>query len=411
MSKEIWDVIVIGGGPSGMMAASRAAELGKNVLLLEKNSRLGEKLLITGGGRCNVTNNKPDIHQLVASYRDRPKALYSIFSQYGVSDTLEFFNRNGMDTKVEAEDRVFPVSDSAVSVWEVLLDILEEYRVSVESEVEVKSLTKNNSFQVKLSNGETRLAKSVIIATGGTSRPDTGSTGDGFKWLKSFGHKIHDNNMALVPIATKENWVKDVSGIALDNAKISIHVDEKKIESKFGKVLFTHFGLSGPGILNLSSRIGDVLDNGVVQIMIDLLPKTDHGSLKNELYSLLDRNQNKMIKNVLGELIPGRLVNVILKLSNINPDKFNHSLTRDERITIINLIKGIKLTVDSLLGKDKAIVSSGGVDINEINFQTMESKIVEGLYVVGDVLNIDRPSGGYSLQICWSSGYVAGSNA
>ena len=412
MNQKIYDIIVIGGGPAGMMAAGRAAELGKSVLLLEKNPKLGKKLLITGGGRCNITNNKPEMKTLVSSYRDKPKALFSVFSQYSVNETLDFFHSRGLETKVEAEDRVFPITDKAESVWQVLVDYISETGVEIRHNSAVSGISKNeieNQFEIRVNN-EVLKSKSCIVATGGRSRPETGSTGEGFEWLKSLGHKIIDKNLALVPVSLNDKWTRQLSGFSLSDIKISVFQDGVKHGSKTGKMLFTHFGVSGPAVLNLSSTIGELLNYGAVNLEIDLVPDLDQSQFKDELYKLMESESNKKIKNTLRNLIPGKLVLPVLELAKVNPEKFNNIVNKEERKSLIKIIKGIPLSVKSLLGANKAIVSSGGVEIDEVNFQTMESKIVENLYLVGDVLNIDRPSGGYSLQICWSTGFVAGSS-
>jgi predicted Rossmann fold flavoprotein len=412
MESTIYDVIVIGGGPAGMMAAGRAAELGKSVLLLEKNSTLGKKLLITGGGRCNITNYKPEIESLVLSYKNKPKPLYSVFSQFGVEETIQFFKNHGLETKLEAEGRMFPVTEKAESVWEVLVENLKFHKVQVRSKSSVTNISVDESsklIKVKLKEEEL-LAKSCVIATGGTSHPETGSTGDGFKWLKNLGHTIVENNFALVPISIKDNWVKTLAGLTLKDIKISIFQDGKKIESKSGKLLFTHFGISGPTVLNMSSKIGDLLQYGEVNLELDLLPELDYGALNIKLQNLFSGDINKKIKNTLNKLIPSALVKFILEFAKIDEDKANNSITKEERLNLVKQIKGVTLNVKGLLGSEKAIVSSGGVKIEEINFQTMESRIIPNLYIVGDLLNIDRPSGGYSLQICWATGFVAGSS-
>lgn len=408
---KIWDVIIIGGGPAGMMAAGSAAENGKTVLLLEKNPSLGKKLLITGGGRCNLTNHKLDIKSLVNSYKGRPKALFSVFSQYDVTDTLEFFNSRGMNTKVEAEGRVFPTSDKAQSVWNVLLEYMKTNNVSIQTNNSVLNISKNKSlFEIKTPKGAS-FSRSCIVATGGTSHKETGSTGDSFDWLKVLGHSIIDNSLALVPISIKNKWAKKLSGLTMQDIKINLLLDGKRKESKIGKVLFTHFGLSGPSILNMSSTIRDLMKKGKVEIELDFFSDLDHGQLSHKILNILSKDNNKHIKNSLGKLLPASLIPTALNLANIDEDKPNHSITKIERMNLVKFLKSAKLDVKGLMGADKAIVSSGGVDIKEVNFKTMESKVVDGLFFVGDLLNIDRPSGGYSLQICWSTGYVAGKNA
>jgi len=406
---QLWDVIVIGGGPAGMMAASFASERGKKVLLLEKNSILGKKLLITGGGRCNLTNYKPEPTTLINNFKDKPKALYSIFTQFGVEETIQYFNLHGMPTKIEAEGRVFPESNKAESVWQVLVNHLKTSKVTIKSNTKVVKIEKEKETITVHTKDNSYVAKSCIVATGGTSHPETGSTGDGYIWLKNLGHTIIENNYSLVPISIKEKWVKELSGVTLQDIKITITLDGKIKESKKGKILFTHFGVSGPTVLNLSSTVRDLLQYGTVILNLDLLPHLDQSQLRTELHNTLIQDINKKIKNTLGNLIPTSLVTTVIELAQIDPDKPNHSIKKEERARLIKTIKEMPMSVKGLLGADKAIVSSGGVKIEEVNFQTMESKIVPGLYIIGDLLNIDRPSGGYSLQICWSSGYVAGS--
>jgi len=411
-NNKTWDTIIIGGGPAGMMAAGRAAELDKSVLLLEKNLSLGKKLLITGGGRCNLTNNKTDMKFFISQFKDRPKVLFSILSQFGITDVINFFASYNMPTKIENEDRVFPTSDNSQSVLKVLLTYMKEGGVviKVNSSVLNISIDKLSNLVIVKTKNNKYITKSCIIATGGVSYVKTGSTGDGFKWLKKLGHTIIKNNYSLVPIVLHNDWVKNLAGSTIQGVKISIIQNNKKIESKIGKILFTHVGISGPTILNMSSKIRELLENDEVIVEIDLLPNLDYGELKLKFQDMLMQESNKKIKNTLSALIPSALVLVILNLSKIDSNKPNHSVTKKDRSTLLHLIKAIPLNIKELLGADKAIVSSGGIRVEEINFKTMESKIVSNVFIVGDLLNIDRPSGGYSLQICWSSGFVAGEN-
>lgn len=416
-----YDVVVIGGGPAGMMAAGRAAELGKSVLLLEKNPALGKKLLITGGGRCNVTNNpsttlragKPETRTMLAKYKESDKFLFSAFSQFGVKETLEFFNKRGMATKEENEGRIFPVSDKAQSVWDALFRYMKGGGAEIRTNQEVIGLSAGkdgNSVIIKLKNKTEITAKSCILATGGTSRPETGSTGEGFKWLKKFGHKIIENDVALVPVALKDAWVKKLSGVSLRDIKLTTFQNGEKQAAQTGKLLFTHFGISGPTVLNMSKEIGELLKYGEVAIKLDLFPKLDQGTLKKKLQELLITESNKKLKNTLGNLIPSALVGAVLELSGIDGETANHSVRSGDRVKLAALLKTIPLNVKGLLGAEKAVVSSGGVALEEVNFKTMQSRIAPNLYIVGDVLNIDRPSGGYSLQLCWTTGFVAGTS-
>ena len=413
VNNKVWDTIVIGGGPAGMMAAGRAGERGRSVLLLEKNDSLGKKLLISGGGRCNVTNNKTDIREMLSKYKDSDKFLFSAFSQFAVKETLEFFNTKGMPTKEEAFGRVFPVTDRAQSVWDVMGRYMQAGNVDVRSNSEVVNITidpKTKNIIIHLKDRSEIIAKTCVLATGGTSHPETGSTGDGFLWLRNLGHKVIDNDFALVPVALKDVWVKKLAGISIPDIKLSLYVDGKKQESNKGKLLFTHFGISGPTVLNMSKNIGEALQYGEVKIMLDLFPNLDNGMLKEKVQNLLIENSNKKLKNTLNEIIPTAMVGALLELVQIDGEIANHSISHDDRIKLITLLKGIPLNVDKLLGADKAVVSSGGVALEEVNFKTMQSRIIPNLYLVGDILNIDRPSGGYSLQICWTTGYVAGNN-
>ncbi len=409
---EIWDVVVIGGGSSGMMAAGRAAERGRSVLLLEKNPILGKKLLITGGGRCNVTNNQPTIHSLAAKYKKQGPFLFSAFSQFGVADTLEFFNTRGLPTKEENDGRMFPVSNSAQSVWQVLVDYMKQGKVTVRTNAAVTSITRvRSNMAITLKDKTTVVTKSCIIATGGASHTETGSTGEAFRWLKKFGHTIVPNDFALVPLALRDPWVKKLAGLTLKDIKITIFKDDKKHDSKKGNLLFTHVGVSGPTILNLSREIGELLPYHAVKIVLDLFPARDHSLVKQELQSLLITNSNRKIKNTLNQIIPASLVPILLEIAKIDGETPNHSVRHDDRITIVTLFKALPLKVKGLLGSDKAVVSSGGVVLTEVDFKTMRSRVAPELFIIGDMLNIDRPSGGYSLQLCWTTGFVAGSNA
>lgn len=410
---EQFDVVVIGGGPSGMVAAGRAGKLGRSVLLLEKNLSLGRKLLLTGGGRCNITNHKPTSQLMIEKYKGSEKYLYSAFAQFGVDEAIDLFNRLGVQTKEELEGRIFPVSDSSRSVLQALVRYMREGNVKVRTGVAVSGITideETKLFHVKIKDESEFIAKSCIVATGGVSHKETGSTGDGFRWLKKLGHNIVDNNMALVPVALKDDWAKKLSGVKLENIKLTTFQNGKKQKSQIGKILFTHFGVTGPTILNMSKGIGELLQYGDVVVMLDLFPGVDHTEVKMRLQELLVIESNKQLKNTLAGLIPLSFVSAILELGKISGDKVNNSVSHEERLRIVALTKAIPLNVSGLLGASKAIVSSGGIDPKEVNFKTMESRIIPNLFVTGDVLNIDRPSGGYSLQLCWTTGFVAGSN-
>jgi predicted Rossmann fold flavoprotein len=408
---KIWDVVVIGGGPAGMMAAGRAGELGKKVLLLEKNTVLGKKLLITGGGRCNLTNNKTNTREMLSKYKGNDQFLFSAFSQFDVTSALSFFNDKGMATKEENEGRIFPVSDSSQSVYDVLYTYMKENGVEIRKSSIVSGIEKSkidDTLIIRTKSGNDIHTAKCVVATGGTSRPETGSTGEAFIWLKKLGHTIAESNAALVPVALTDVWVKKISGLALDEVRLTTYQNNQKQEAYKGKLLFTHFGVSGPMVLNMSKDIGELLKYGEVDLKLDLFPGKDGSKIKNELQNILVTESNKKLKNVLGMMMPSPLVSVILDSTGIDGQTFNHSVSSEDRVKLVKIMKEIPLHVKELLGKEKAIVSSGGVALTEVDFKTMESRIVKNVYLVGDVLNIDRPSGGYSLQLCWTTGWVAG---
>lgn len=412
-NKTIYDAVVIGGGPAGMMAAGRSAELGAKVLLLEKNKELGKKLLITGGGRCNLTNAELNTRKFLEKFGSSSKFLFSAFSQFSVKETLEFFNSRGMETKTEAEKRVFPKSETAKSVWNTLREYMMGAGVQVALDSPVAGFIKeeNQITAVKLANKKEISAKNFILATGGKSYPETGSTGDGFLWLKELGHKVGEAKAALVPVAVGDVWVRRLAGVSLPEVKITIFQNSEKKDSRKGKLLFTHFGLSGPAILNMSSEIGELLKYGEVVISLDLLPGLDHGALNEKLQEIFKENSNKKFKNSLVGLLPAALGDAIVSKSGINPDKFCNSITREERLKLIKFLKDLRMKPAGLLGAKKAVVTSGGVSLSEVDFKTMRSRLYPNLYLVGDILDINRPSGGYSLQLCWTTGYVAGTHA
>lgn len=412
-NQKIWDMAVIGGGPAGMMTAGRAAELGAKVILIEKNDLLGKKLLLTGGGRCNLTNAEFDIRKFLAKFKDSDKFLFSTFTQFGIKETLIFFNSRKMSTKIEAENRVFPSSNKSKSVLDTLVQYMKDGNVSILSNSPVDEIISNKNIieAVKLKNGEKIKARSFVLATGGKSRPDTGSTGDGFIWLQNLGHTIIKPSAALVPIAIKDDWVKKLSGLSLSDVQIKVFQFGKKQETRTGKILFTHFGLSGPTILNISKNIGELLRYGDVSLSLDIFPHLDHGKLDLNIREIFSKQSNKQLKNCLGNLLPSALAPIIIKMSGINPATFCHSVHREERLRFGKIIKDMPIKVDKLLGTEKAIITSGGVAPEEVDFKTMASRLFPNLYLVGDILNIDRPSGGYSLQLCWTTGYVAATAA
>jgi len=407
-----YDVVVIGGGPGGMMAAGIASKKGLKVLLLEKNEILGKKLLITGGGRCNVTNAELVPRAFLKHLGDSGKFLFSTFSQFGVGDTFDFFEGHGLKLKIEDRNRAFPIDDKSSSVLKVLSSQLGNVVVRTEVSVSgfLSDINTKEILAVKFFNGETINAKNFILATGGTSHPETGSTGDGYAWLKEIGHKVVLPEPSLVPIAIKDEWVKSLSGITLDEVKLTVIQNREKQFSRKGRILFTHFGISGPTVINMSKDVGESLKYGDVSILLDIFPKYDHGGMNTLLQEVFKNNQNKFFKNCMVDIVPRGLVETIITFSGIDPSTSVNSITREQRLTLIGVLKNLEMSVESLLGPEKSIVTSGGVDCTEVDFKTMSSKLYSNLYFVGDILNIERPSGGFSLQICWSTGFVAGSS-
>lgn len=412
MGKQ-YDVIVIGGGASGMMAAGRAAERGLGVLLLEKNNRLGLKLSLTGGGRCNICNAEEDIHNLLSFFGEAKSFLYSSFSQFGVSDVFHFFESRGLRLKIEATKRVFPVTERAEDVVRVLQEYLNQGKVDVRlnSKVDEFLVEKNKVFGV-LTAGKEISAESFILATGGKSHPETGSTGDAFTWLSSLGHQVEEPSPSVVPLAVSETWLKSLAGIAFDNAEVTFFVDTKKAFSVKGKILCTHFGLSGPVILNAAGAVSNLLKEGFVTASIDTYPDLDFGSLDFHITQLFDANKNRDLKNVMKIVAPkGTSTAVLELLPKIPPDKKVHSVTKAERKDIVDLLKALPVTISGLMGYERAVIADGGLQIRDVDGRTMRSRKYNNLYVTGDLLDISRPSGGFSLQLCWTTGWVAGNNA
>lgn len=410
---EHYDVIVIGGGAAGMLAAGRAAECGKRVLLLEKNRRLGEKLRITGGGRCNITNAEPDEKKLLAHYGDAEQFLYSAFSTFGISETIAFFEARGLPIKVEANNRAFPVSENATDVSDVLERFLRDTDVEMHTGNAVTDINARDGHILHVvAGGKTYSADSYILGTGGLSHPETGSTGDGFSWLSKLGHAVMQPTPTIVPLKVKEKWVHALSGISIPHMKITFFVEGRKKLSKEGRILFTHFGVSGPLILNVAGTVADLLEEGQVTARIDAYPSMDLGILDRHIAQVFETGKNKLLRNLFKEIAPPGTAEVLLSLlPEIDPDTKVHSVTKEERRRLAELLKGMPLTITGLMGFERAVVADGGVPLVEVDMRTMRSKKVDNLFLVGDLLHITRPSGGYSLQLCWTTGYVAGQNA
>ncbi len=413
MQNASFDVAVIGGGPAGMMAAGRAAELGATVVLLEKNPSLGKKLLITGGGRCNILHAEFDTHRLVEKYGKKGKALYSTFARFDALATREFFESRGLPIKIEAEQRAFPVSDKAEDVLKTMAQYMALHGVRVITNATVKQLAMADGTidAAVLASGEHIHAKRFVLATGGKSRPETGSTGDGFGWMRALGHTIIEPDPALVPVTLRDPWAAALAGISLTNVRLTVLQNGEKHATRTGKMLFTHVGISGPLVLNMSKGIGELLKHDDVTLALDLFPAMDGGAVDALLLATVEQGKKRLIKNAIGGVVPPRLGLVLLDLAGIPGDTPLAHLTREQRARFAQLLKALPLHVRGLLGADKAIVTGGGVELRDVAFNTMQSKHVPNLYLAGDILDFDRPSGGFSLQICWTTGFVAGTSA
>lgn len=405
-----YQVVVIGGGPAGIMAAARAAENGKQVLLLEKNNQLGKKILITGKGRCNLTQAEFDLRTLVQAYRTGGKFLFSAFNAFGPKAVADFFTSQGLDIKVERGGRVFPVSDDARDVVKTLEHYLRSVGVEVRLGVGVKKILLNNNIvqAVVLSDGEKIIPEKVVIATGGLSYPLTGSTGDGLKWASDLGHTIEKTIPALVPLKIKESWVKSLQGLSLKNVELTAWQNKKKIASRFGEMLFTHFGVSGPIVLDMSKDVILARQNGVVELSLNLKPALSKEQLDERIQRDFKKYQNKLFKNSLDELLPQKFISVMIDLSGIDPLKPVNSITKLERKKLVDCLSDLRFSVIGDMGYDVAIVTSGGVNTKEIDPRTMQSKKIGNLYFAGEMIDVDGPTGGYNLQVAWATGYLAG---
>ena len=406
------NVIVVGGGAAGMMAAVFAARNGQNVQLLEKNEKLGKKLFITGKGRCNITN-AADIEDLFTAVISNPKFLYSGFYSFTNQQVIDFFEELGVKTKIERGERVFPVSDHSSDVIAAFSRELKSLGVSVSLHTEVRELLceQDKVCGVLLSNGKKMKADAVIVATGGISYPSTGSTGDGYRFAKETGHRVTELLPSLVPMEVRQWYAKELQGLSLRNIEIRITDGKKKLYEEFGEMLFTHYGVTGPVILSASSVVGKTLRKKELTLHIDLKPALSEEQLDKRILREFDANHNKQYKNSIDSLFPAKLKPVMIELSEIEPEKKVNEITKEERQRLVHLIKDFTMTLTGLRGYNEAIITKGGVSVKEIDPGTMESKKMKGLYFAGEVLDLDAVTGGYNLQIAWSTGYLAGINA
>ncbi len=401
-------IIVVGGGAAGMMSAIWAARGGNQVVLYEKNDRLGKKVFITGKGRCNFTNACEDIEDLFNSVTTNRKFMYSSFYSFDNHTVLSFFEELGLKYKIERGDRVFPMSDHSSDVISALSREMKNLDVEVILNANVTDLIVDNGAckGVKLGNNDC-LCDKVIIATGGLSYPRTGSTGDGYGFAKKNGHTITKLYPSLVPFNIKEEFCREIMGLAMKNISISIKADSKEIYSDFGEMLFTHFGVSGPVILSGSAYVHKYIDKKLM-LYIDFKPALDSEQLDKRILRDFDKYINKQFKNALDDLLPKKLIPIVINMSNISPDKKVNEITKQERLYLVELLKNFPLTINSLRGYDEAIITKGGIAVKEIDPSTMKSKLIDNLYFCGEVLDVDALTGGYNLQIAWSTGYLAG---
>jgi predicted Rossmann fold flavoprotein len=403
-----YKVVVIGGGPSGMMAAATAAKRGLDVVLIEKNKRLGIKLSITGKGRCNITNYT-DIQGLISNIPVNGKFLYSAFNTLSNDDVISFFDERGVKTKVERGNRVFPVSDKAKDVVSALTNELKRSGVQLVYDEVIEVVSEAGVIKgVMLKAGGYISCNSVVIATGGLSYPQTGSTGDGYRFAEKNGHKIVTPKPSLVPLETYESWPKDAQGLALKNVSISVlNKIGKKVYGDFGEMLFTHFGISGPIVLSASSYMRDTKGEGYT-VLIDLKPALTSEQLDRRIQRDFEKYSRKIFSNGLDDLLPKKLIPVIIELSGVPSDKPINQITKAERLGLVELLKELKLNIKGYRPIKEAIITSGGVDVQEIDPRTMESKLVDGLFFAGEVIDVDGYTGGFNLQIAFSTGYLAG---
>ena len=407
MKSSMSRVLIVGAGAAGMFAAIHAAKLGHQVQVFEKNDRPGRKLFITGKGRCNLTN-ACDMEELFEAVLSNSRFLYSSFYGYSNQNVMQFFEKLGLKLKVERGGRVFPASDHSFDVIRVLSEEMKRQKVILHLNSAVKEIIpEKKGFSVQTEDGRKFSGDSCVITTGGLSYPSTGSTGDGYRWAKSFGHEVKSLSPGLVPIETKEPWVTALQGLAVKNAAVSVWMGGRKLYEELGEMLFTHYGVSGPVILSASSRIGDWLKKENLTLSIDLKPALSEKQLDHRVLRDFEENKNRQFKNALGKMFPAKLIPVMVQLSGISPEKQVNAVSREERRKFVRLIKDLRLTLTGLRDYNEAIITRGGVSVKEIDPGTMESKKVPNLYFAGEVLDLDAVTGGFNLQIAWSSAYTA----
>jgi predicted Rossmann fold flavoprotein len=407
-----YDLIVIGGGPAGIFAAGFAAKNGARVLLLEKNPRCGAKVLITGKGRCNVTNSEHDTRKFAEKFGRNGRALLTALYAFGGADVIRFFEAHGLKLKIERGGRVFPEQGSALDVQKVLERFLNETGVELQLSCTVQDicLEENRVTSVHTTKG-TFFAERFVVATGGLSYPETGSTGDGYRWATESGHALVPPEPALVPILLHEKWTTDLLTVNLKNVNLSVWQNGKKLTDRFGEAFFTRDGIGGPIVLDMSATIRDALKQGQVLLKLDLKPAVESATFAKRIDREFRELNNKDFRNALGNFLPKDLIATFIKLSGIDPYKKCHSVTRLERETLLGLFKCLELNVSGCEGYGRAIITSGGISLKDIDMRTMRSKKISNLFFAGEMVDLDAPTGGFNLQACWSTGYLAGINA
>lgn len=409
MINNAFDVIVIGGGAAGLMAAGTAAKNGKSVLLIEKNKILGKKLLITGKGRCNITNACEDVEELIHNVTKNSSFLYSSFYGFTNEDVINFFNGIGVETKIERGNRVFPVSDKSLTVVNALVEWVKKNGVRILHD-KVTDITEKDGCVcgVKTEKHGSINSNSIILATGGASYQATGSTGDGYRFSEKLGHSVTDIIPSLVPVEVEEQWAYELMGLSLRNVEITVvNEKNKKIYTDFGEMMFAHFGLSGPVILSASAHMRP-MERDKYKIFLDLKPALDENQLDARIVRDFQKYANKDFINSLGELLPSGLIPIVVELSGIEPHKKVNSVTKEERRKLVETMKRMEFNVKDFCPIEQAIITSGGVSVKEINPSTMESRLVKGLYFAGEIIDVDAYTGGFNLQIAFSTAFLAG---
>ncbi len=407
-------IIVIGAGPAGMMAAVTAAQLGARVILLEKKEQPGKKLKITGKGRCNLTSAL-DMDEFIKGYPGNGRFLYSALNAFSNQDLMDFFKKRGLELMVERGQRVFPVSEQADDVVQVLVKELQKTGVELITSCKVNKIeVKAGRLSAVVTEKGNYSAEAVIITTGGLSYPGTGSTGDGYNWARAMGHNIIEPRPGLVPLVSDQPWVHALQGLSLRNVQAAAYSEEgKKIAEDFGEMLFTHFGVSGPIILSMSRAIGDYLrtTRQPVKLNLDLKPALSNEQLDARIQRDLIKYARRQFKNSLDELLPQKLIPVIVSLSGIDPEKECNQITRTERLSLLSLLKALPVEITTVRPIAEAIVTTGGIDVREIDPRSMQSRLIKGVYFAGEILDVDGYTGGFNLQAAFSTGYVAGKKA